>query len=213
MVVLNDGIILEEDETRAHSMLGKNTILPMSSMSRAIRVAKRVAYDSQSKHAVEAMLGNMRKDIVYKPLTVHIGAEIRLCGSRGIDNNGIAFMMRQLADTGKDMKALALLTNRIIEIRKEAIRGGGIIWTRESKSIFIELLVGKAAIVERHPHYINKITLDIACAISDMLKQSDIALAGIDENSVYITSNSNEQLAKEEDMVMNRIKRIGEQIE
>lgn len=209
MVALNDGIILEEDETRAHSMLGKNTILPMSSMSRAIRVAKRVAYDSQSKHAVAAMLENMRNDIVYKPLTVHIGAEIRLCGSRGIDNNGIALMMRQLADAGKDMRALALLTNRIVEIRKEAIWSGGIIWTRESKSIFIEPLAGKAAIVERHQHCINKITLDIVCTISDALKESGIALAGIDENSVYITSNSNEQLAKEEDMVMNRIKRIG----
>ena len=81
--MLNDGIILEEDETRAHSMLGKNTILPMSSMSRAIRVAKRVAYDSQSKHAVAAMLENMRDDIEYTPLMSYIGAEVRLWGRKG----------------------------------------------------------------------------------------------------------------------------------
>lgn len=83
MVVLNDGIILEEDETRAHSMLGKNTILPMSSMSRAIRAAKRVAYDSQSKHAVEAIFENVKEGIEYKPLMAYIGTEDRLCGSRG----------------------------------------------------------------------------------------------------------------------------------
>lgn len=209
MVVLNDGIILEEDETRAHSMLGKNTILPMSSMSRAIKVAKRVSYDSQSKHAVAAILENMRKDIAYKPLMIYIVAEIRLCGSRGCGKDELAFMMRHLPATGNDMKVLTLLTNRIIEIRKEAIYSGGIIWTRESKSIFIDPLAGKAAIVERHQHGINKITIDIVCTVSDVLKQSGIALAGIDENSIYITSYSNEQLAKEEDMAMSMIAKIG----
>ena len=209
MVVLNDGIILEENETKAYSMLGKNTILPMSSMSRAIRVAKRVVYDSQSKQAVAAILENMREDIAYKPLMVYVGAEARLWGSRGSSKDEREFMMRHLIGEGNDIKTLALLTNRIIEIRKEAIYSGGIIWTHELKSVFIDPLAGKAAIVERNQHGINNITLDIVNYISDRIKPLGIALAGIDENSVYITARSNEKLEKEEDMAMAMIRKIG----
>lgn len=212
MVVLNDGIILEEDETRAYSMLGKNTILPISSMSRAIRAAKRVAYDALSKQAVEAMLGNMREDIEYKPLMLYIGAEARLWGSRGSSKYEREFMMRHLKCTGKDMKTLALLTNRIIEVHKEAVYSGGITWTQELKSIFIEPLVGKIGVSEERQHDISNITMDMVCYISNKLKPLGIALAGINEEYVHITANSSEQLEKEADIAMAMIERIGKQI-